>query len=388
MSAIAGPSLRRDLGLVAWQVRYEQRAFWRNRGRGIFTFAFPLMFLVIFASLFKGQHVSERGGIPYNDFFMPGILAYGLIATTYVNMAIGTAILRDEGVLKRMQGTPLPRWAYATGRVLSTVLTVVAMTAITLGLGVAAYGVHVRSATIPAVLLSLLLGTAAFTALGIGIVRFIIRTLVIWVAAGSLMMVRFLRRPQGEAELAGRLPPDRAGDATHEIAELEGALMALWTAGITADVDWPAVKLAPAVEAVLAWTVREGATNVIRHSGASRCSLKITAGVAEAGIEVVDDGQGRDWGAASVGLGRAAASGVAGCAVGRRATTASPWAAVPGPRALQLEPDIEVVAEVARGDEVTAAALARTPDVALLDIGIPGSTGLYAADELRAALPA
>ena len=47
--------LKRDLGLVAWQIRYEQRAYWRNRGRGIFTFAFPLMFLVIFASLDKGR---------------------------------------------------------------------------------------------------------------------------------------------------------------------------------------------------------------------------------------------------------------------------------------------------------------------------------------------
>src|SRR5689334_5392738 len=144
MSAIATTSsLRRDLSLVAWQVRYEQRAYWRNRGRGIFTFVFPLMFLVIFASLNKGAHLSNLGGIPYDDFFVPGILAYGLIATTYVNMAISTAILRDQGVLKRMQGTPLPRWAYIAGRIGSTVVIVLAMTAITLALGVIAYGVHI-----------------------------------------------------------------------------------------------------------------------------------------------------------------------------------------------------------------------------------------------------
>ena len=45
-----------------------------------------------------------------------------MIATTYVNMAISTAILRDEGVLKRMQGTPLPRWAYVAARIGSTVV--------------------------------------------------------------------------------------------------------------------------------------------------------------------------------------------------------------------------------------------------------------------------
>jgi two-component system response regulator DesR len=54
---------------------------------------------------------------------------------------------------------------------------------------------------------------------------------------------------------------------------------------------------------------------------------------------------------------------------------------------LNLEPDIEVVAQVSRGDEVAGAAIASTPDVALLDIEMPGATGLDAADELRRVLP-
>ena len=54
---------------------------------------------------------------------------------------------------------------------------------------------------------------------------------------------------------------------------------------------------------------------------------------------------------------------------------------------LGLEPDIEVVAEVGRGDEVVAAALASHPDVAMLDIEMPGLDGIGAAAALRAALP-
>src|SRR5436305_3108678 len=265
MNAVLAPSLRRDLGLVGWQIRYEQRAYWRNRGRGIFTFVFPLMFLVIFGSLNKGAHLSSRGGIPYNDFFVPGILAYGVITTTYVNLAIGTTILRDEGILKRMQGTPLPPWAYIAARVGSTVLIVVAMAILTLGLGAAAYDVHVRASTLPGLIVVLALGTAAFTTLGIGVARFIpnsesapvfvnlsilpltfissiwfptdnmpsalktiadifplrpladglqyvfdprttgtgfnghdLRTLAIWTVVGVYLMLRFLRRPQGD----------------------------------------------------------------------------------------------------------------------------------------------------------------------------------------------
>ncbi len=166
-------SWQRDLGLVGWQVRYEQRAYWRNRGRGIFTFAFPIMFLVIFASLDKGQTLKTRGGIPYDDFFIPGILAYGVIATTFVNLAISTAILRDEGVLKRMQGTPLPTWAYVTARILSACVIMLAMTVVVLGLGAGIWGLHFRAGALPGLVLTLFLGTAAFTTIGIGITRFI-----------------------------------------------------------------------------------------------------------------------------------------------------------------------------------------------------------------------
>jgi ABC-2 type transport system permease protein len=266
MSAVLSPSARRDLGLVGWQIRYELRAFVRNRGRSLFTFVFPLMFLVIFASLNQSGHIAKRGGIAYDDFFVPGILAYAVISTTFVNMAISTAILRDEGVLKRMQGTPLPRWAYVAGRIGSTAVIVAAMSALTLGLGAAAYGVTVRGSTLPAVAVAILLGTAVFTTLGIGIVRFIpnaeaapaivnlailpltfisgvwfvtdgmpkwlldiakffpirpladalqyafdprttgsgfnggdLRTLAIWAVAGTVLMVRYLRRPAGDA---------------------------------------------------------------------------------------------------------------------------------------------------------------------------------------------
>ncbi len=251
---------------MLWQVRYEQRAYWRNRVRGIFTFLFPIMFLVIFGSLDNGAHIHSRGGISFDQFFVPGILAYGVITTTYVNLAISTAVLRDEGVLKRMQGTPLPRWAYVAARIGSTLIIVAGITILTLGLGVAAYGVHIRASTLPGMVLMLVLGTAAFTTLGIGITRFIknaeaapvivnltvlpltfisdvwfptdtlphwlnsiakvfpirpladglqyafnphttgvgikgsdVEALAIWTAIGIFLMVRFLRRPQGEA---------------------------------------------------------------------------------------------------------------------------------------------------------------------------------------------
>jgi ABC-2 type transport system permease protein len=173
MTTVRHSTLGRDLGLVGWQIRYEQRSYWRNRGRGVFTFAFPLMFLVIFASLDKGQHISERGGIPYNDFLVPGILAYAVITTTFVNLAMSTAILRDNGILKRMQGTPLPRWAYVTARIGSTCLVTLIITVTVIVGGVLIWGLHFRVGALPGLVATMLLGTATFTALGIGITRLI-----------------------------------------------------------------------------------------------------------------------------------------------------------------------------------------------------------------------
>jgi two-component system, NarL family, sensor histidine kinase DesK len=74
--------------------------------------------------------------------------------------------------------------------------------------------------------------------------------------------------------------------------ELEGARVALSAAGIAAEVERAPVTLDPEVEAVLAWTVREGATNVIRHSGARHCSVTVRASLSDAAVEVVDDGEG------------------------------------------------------------------------------------------------
>jgi ABC-2 type transport system permease protein len=170
--AAAPETLRRDLGLALWQVRYEQRAFWRNRARAFFAFLLPVVFLLIFGSIYHGQRTGVDR-IPYDDYFVPGILTYGVIATTFINIAISTAILRDNGVLKRMRGTPLPRWAYITGRVGSATVTTLEMTVLTLVIGWLGYGVHVRPSTLPGLLLALALGTACFTTLGIGIVRFI-----------------------------------------------------------------------------------------------------------------------------------------------------------------------------------------------------------------------
>jgi ABC-2 type transport system permease protein len=162
-----------DVALTAWQVAYEQRAFWRNRTRAFFSFGMPVMLLLLFGALNSGGRIRELGNIPYVTFFLPGILAYGIVITQFVNMAGGLAIQRDNGLLKRMRGTPLPGWAYVAGRVGSTALTSVFMAAVMLVIGEVFYGVHLRAEAIPAIVIAVLLGSATFAALGMAAVSII-----------------------------------------------------------------------------------------------------------------------------------------------------------------------------------------------------------------------
>jgi two-component system, NarL family, sensor histidine kinase DesK len=88
---------------------------------------------------------------------------------------------------------------------------------------------------------------------------------------------------------------------------LEGAKAALAAAGIDYRVDGGEVAVSPEVEAVLAWAVREGATNVVRHSNAEHCDIRIRRNRDSAAVEVDDDGS------AAAAAGRAG-SGLAGLA--------------------------------------------------------------------------
>jgi two-component system sensor histidine kinase DesK len=72
---------------------------------------------------------------------------------------------------------------------------------------------------------------------------------------------------------------------------LESARVALSAAGIDCDLADNGVTLPAEVDAVLAWAVREGTTNVIRHSGASHCAIRVQADENRAEVEIEDDGR-------------------------------------------------------------------------------------------------
>ncbi len=158
--------------LLLWQLRYEQKSYWRNPASAFFTFAFPLIFLVIFASLNNGATVGFLGGLDYNQYFIPAIIAFGIMSATYTQLAITLSLRRQSGVLKRARTTPLPAWAVLGGVLLNSAIVAALITALTTALGMLAYGVTFPGHFL-ALAVALATGAITFSSLGVMVSTFV-----------------------------------------------------------------------------------------------------------------------------------------------------------------------------------------------------------------------
>jgi ABC-2 type transport system permease protein len=159
-----------DVALAVRQVRYTNRSFWRNPASAFFTFAFPLMFLVIFTALFGNDTIRVFGEeINTSTFYVSAIAAFSIITATYTNLAIGVSFTRDQGVLKRVRGTPLPAWAYLFGRIVHAILVAFLLVIIVAAFGAAFYHAKIPTRTLPAYILTIVVGAASFAALGLAV---------------------------------------------------------------------------------------------------------------------------------------------------------------------------------------------------------------------------
>lgn len=152
--------------LVLHQFRYDQKAFWRNPASVFFTVLLPLIFLFIFATIFGNDEIEELGGVKTTTYYVPAILTLAVISATMVSPAISITGDRESGVLKRVRGTPLPSWVFIVGRVGNALVISLLMLVVVTLLGRIVYGVSIPGETLPAVLVTLVVGAAAFACLG------------------------------------------------------------------------------------------------------------------------------------------------------------------------------------------------------------------------------
>jgi ABC-2 type transport system permease protein len=133
--------------LVVHQFRYDQKTFWRDPASVFFTVLLPLIFLFIFATIFGNETIDELGGIKVSTYYVPAIITLAVISATLVSPVISLTQDRENGVLKRVRGTPLPSWVFIAGRVGNAVVISLLM----------------------AVLVTLIGGAAAFNCMGIAL---------------------------------------------------------------------------------------------------------------------------------------------------------------------------------------------------------------------------
>jgi ABC-2 type transport system permease protein len=154
------------VGLALHQLRFDQRIFWRSPASVFFTVMLPIIFLVIFASIFGDQRIEARGDLAVSTYYVPGIITLAVVSATMVSIAIGLTEARESGRLKRLRSTPLPVWAFVAGRVGNAVVVSALMVVLVTAIGWLVYGVAVPGSTIPAIALTLLVGAFAFSCLG------------------------------------------------------------------------------------------------------------------------------------------------------------------------------------------------------------------------------
>jgi ABC-2 type transport system permease protein len=153
--------------LVARQVRYEDLAFWRNPVVAVFTFVFPLLFMLL-AQLVLADRV-EAPGVPTAAFYTPAIITFAVVNVCFVSIAMTVSMSRDDGVLKRIRGTPLPLSGYIAARVIHAVLITMLLTLIIVVTGGVFFGAPLPVDQVLLLVVVVVVGAAAFAALGLAV---------------------------------------------------------------------------------------------------------------------------------------------------------------------------------------------------------------------------
>jgi ABC-2 type transport system permease protein len=227
--------------VLVHQLRAEQLVFWRSREAAVFIFIFPPLLFLLLGSVYEGT----IEGHPAADVLLAGMLGYGAANTAFAGLTIQLVIRRESGVLKRLRATPLPRWAYLTAVLLSTLAIFALQTAVMLALGRFLFDAQLPERWL-SLALAVLLGVAAFAGIGVGAAA-LIRS-----AEGSSAVVNVILLPM--AFLSGSFGPT---DDYPEVLQAIGDVLPLkYFVDIVSAVyldDEPLWEQGRAIAVVVAW---------------------------------------------------------------------------------------------------------------------------------------
>jgi len=173
--------------LFLHELRTEQVLYWRNREAAFFTFFLPVIFFLVFGSIYGNSQITKEH-LRAAPFLEAGMIGYGIASTTFAGLAITMVIRRESGVLKRIRATPLPPAVYIAAVLTSTFITFLIEAVVLIVLGRLLFSVGLPGRPL-SLLVTLVLGAASFAALGLGL------TALVRSAEGSSAVVNAVYLP-------------------------------------------------------------------------------------------------------------------------------------------------------------------------------------------------
>jgi ABC-2 type transport system permease protein len=247
--------------LFVHELRAQQLLFWRNREAAFFTFLFPIILLVLLGSVYGDDPIE---GVDAGTYLLAGLIGYGIAASAFAGLAITLVVRREQGLLKRVRGTPLSPATYLAAVIGSTVIVIAVQTAAQI-----AIGRYVIGADLPAspgsFLAVVVLGAAVFAALGLAV------TTLVRTAEGSSAVVNAIYLPMAFISGAFFSPEDmpRFLEAISEVLPLtyllrlirstfvDGETLVSSPESLAALAVWGAIGLVVAAR-MFRWEPREG----------------------------------------------------------------------------------------------------------------------------------
>jgi ABC-2 type transport system permease protein len=126
------------------RARYETRIYFRQGDTIFFTFLFPIVMLSIFSVAFSATNfgkLPDGTTLSAAAFYLPGMIAAGILLSGVQNLGIDIAVERGDGTLKRLAGTPLPMVSYFFGKIGQVLATSILQIALLLLVAHFAFGV-------------------------------------------------------------------------------------------------------------------------------------------------------------------------------------------------------------------------------------------------------
>lgn len=239
---------RLSLLFLGGQIRYELLVLVRTPLASFVTLIVPIMLLVALDLVTPEMTLLSLGGIRIAQFLTPAMASFAIVNAGFVNTLVATTRARQEGIMKRLRGTPLPQWAYFAGHFGATACLAAGSVTAVLGVGVIFLHAHVALSALAALAAAAGLGFSASFAVGFAIASLVSSAeAALPVAYALFLPVAFIsgvfypapHEARWLQSIAGALPVQPFASAmegafaspTKHFAMHQVVVLALWIAG-------------------------------------------------------------------------------------------------------------------------------------------------------------